>query len=281
MWYGQIRPSNYRALLEHYGHEPPWPMERSPHVDLVRAILRGQDPAATSYARYIAHHGATADADLAERVGVVRSLMEADELTIKTEADCVIDGNHRWAVAYVLGIPLKCEERPPYQTIDRAISGEEIEGRRFGWPRIPAEVPLGGETILELGSAQCAVTVEALAHHNCNATKVYAVERDQTSLPWLVLDDWGVRHRVEMVVADADDLPADAYPDARVLFAMSVIAHLKPSTFERLAAGRRVLFECHYDDPPPNTKHQWTRLPDVPYSRAQPDSVRSIYFGAP
>jgi len=272
LWYGQIRPSNYRALCQVYGYLPPWPMGSSPHVDIVHALVDGRDPSKTAFADYLRLTGRPDM--LLERVDVLRSLMASTgPLTVDTCCGSVLDGNHRAAVAIVQGREIVRMEHAPYQTI--STPHMHIDGRRID-DRWPLDYDFTDKVVLDLGARDGMNAVRAL---EAGAARCILVDHDYTSLTWHVLDDCGARNRCVVIPADAKELPSQ---ECDVVLAFSVVAHIGTEALARLAHGRDVLLETHGEtDGPPDIGHRWQWIREVSYSRTEPTRKRSIYLGTP
>lgn len=274
LYYGQIRPSNYSALRHIYGCAPPWPLAQAPHVDLVQALLEGRDPGKTVFADYLR---ITKRPELLRKRVVALEAMLAGDVRLEAEVccDCVLDGNHRAAVALATGRPLTLRESPPYQTIrtpTRYVEGRRLEGR------LPDAYDFHGRCVLDLGCSHGMYSAEALAR---GAMRCLLVDHELTSDTWRVMDEaTGGAHNWSVNVATADSLPA-AGPGWTVL-ALSVVQHIGVPTLARLAHGRDIILETHSDGPPPETGgHRWTLLGTTPYSRLEPTRVRRLYLGRP
>lgn len=272
LYYGQIRPCNYKALRSHYGHEPPWPMDCAPHVSLVEAVLVGTDPRATPYFRYLlGHHGEDADDVLARQVGVVGRLLDAPSLVVEVEHESVLDGNHRTAVCLVTGKPLRTNPHAPYQTVE--FPNHTVEGRRFGDRRI-SDYDFRGKRVLDLGCNAGMLSIHAL---QAGASEVVAVDQDLRSTTWQLRDAWGFQDKMSIVVSKIEDLQP---VDADVVLAFSVVAHADPTSFAMLVSGRDCILETHISgEEPPPTGHEWTRISTSRYSRELPNLQRDIYLG--
>lgn len=274
LWYGQIRPTNYSALCQVYGYFPPWPMTRSPHVDLVHALAEGRDPSKTAFADYLRLTGRP---DLLlERVNVLRGLMASEgPFEIDTCCNSVLDGNHRSAVAIVRGQQLIHHERQPYQTIN--IPGVfQIDGRRFD-DRFPIDYDFSGKVVLDLGARDGMNAVHAL---KAGASKCILVDNDFTSLTWQVMHvSWFHYWQYDILPADLRELepiPCD------VVLAFSIRGWIGDEALAKHIAGKDCLLETHTEEEtPPDTGHAWTLLKEVSYSRAEPDRKRRLYLGRP
>ena len=275
-WYvGQISPANWGWLRDYFGGDPPWPMDAVPHIALARAIREGRDPGQTSFYEYLRASHAHPAERLRQSIETVRFWIEQPAVTITVEVDCVVDGNHRFAVASTdPAIHMEFEAREPYQTLrwpdQQATTGRRRPGRLGD---IAAE--LAGLRVLELGCAQGAVSIEAAQA----GARVLAVDARLTSTPWRLRDAWGLRQQITFEPVDLNGpwMP----PDVDVVLAMSIRAHLRPGRLEELIAGRRCVLETHTAEETPPVTHDWRRVGDVPYSHAEPVRRRTLYWGVP
>lgn len=274
LFYGQIR-DNYTSLLSHYGHEPPWPMYRSPHVDLVEAVRDGKDPEA--YCRYLSGHHDDPEPVVEEQVGRVAAMLKEPEQYAKIKAGCVADGNHRVAVAIVTGCPLNVEDEKPYQEIIFP-GGARIPGRRETSSRWPIPYDFRGRIVTDLGCSEGMNAVMACLH---GADRAEAYDRDLTSATWYAIAAWGVSVNVTVY-----DLAGPAHPrfyvpaDRRVVLALGIAHHLRPERFAEIVRDSDVIWEGRTEESePPDTGHAWRLAMTVPYSVAEPERHRRVYIG--
>lgn len=274
LWYGQIRPSNFDALCQVYGYFPPWPMSRSPHVDLVHALADGRDPSKTAFADYLCLTGRP---DLLlERVNVLRGLMASEgPFEVDTCCGSVLDGNHRTAVAIVRGQKLIHNERSPYQTIKT--SHTQIPGRRLD-DRFPLDYDFAGKVVLDLGARDGMNAVHAL---EAGAKKCVLVDSDFTSLTWRVMHECGFAYyQYDIIPADLRELPVT--PACDVVLAFSIRQWIGDDSLASHIAGKDCILETHTaEEVPPATGHKWRLLKEVAYSRNEPDRKRCVYLGTP
>ena len=104
-YYGQIRPTNYDALRQIYGHEPPWDMEHSPHVSLARMAIGGVVSKDLYLDYMMMTREKTLDAlnDYRKSFALMKKLVnKKQEKPILLEHNCIKDGNHRWAMNFVM-----------------------------------------------------------------------------------------------------------------------------------------------------------------------------------
>lgn len=292
LFYGQIRPANYEALLAHYGHEPPWPMDRCPHISLVQAVIDATPVVDTAYFTYLRRcHGEDARSMLERQDMLVRMFLDCGGLSVQVEHESVLDGNHRAAVALVTGRPPTIASSQPYQTLVYPI-GQDLEPFDLGWLRgharkfihvdgrrlegrdIPYDVD--GKCVLDLGCAQGMMSITALLQ---GASHVVAVDADLRSTTWRVRDAWGFTDRMSIIPARVEDLDEI---EVDVVLAYSIERHVDPQAFARVLRGRVCVLETHAEgEPPPSTGHVWTFVQKTPYSRADPQRRRDVYVGMP
>ncbi len=274
LYYGQIRPTNYQALFDHYDHAPPWPMDRAPHISLVTAVLNGTDITRTAYCDYlIKTHGDDWLPTLHRQRSVVEELLQAPEHTVQVQYDSVINGNHRTAVCLVTGKTLHREQQPTYQTLE--LPDCVVKGRRLGDRTV--DYDFTGKRVIDLGCNDGMLSIYALA---CGASAVVAVDADLCSTTWQVRNAWNAQDRMLIDVANIDTW--EGPPDADVVMAFSVMKYLDPAHFSKLIHGRDCILESHMSgEAPPSTGHNWTKIGTSPYRRAQPDLTRDIFLGKP
>ena len=277
LFYGQIGPSNYMALLSHYGHEPPWSMNNSPHISFVRAIVDGVDISKTPYADYIKRVHEDADGKILERREAVASLILSGILRVDVQVDSVVDGNHRYAVSNVLGREVIRNTITPYQTVEYGV-GEVFNGRRSCGGRLD-EVDVSGRVVLDLG---CSIGMNSVSVAKRGAAHVYAVDVNLTSSSWKLRDSWGLQKRITFLPMDICKIKAEDnfLKDCSLVLAMSIHRHIGTGVLESLIKGKDCLYETHYHgDSHPNTGHNWKLMGEVPYSVADNVNVRDVWYG--
>lgn len=278
LYFGQIRPHNVSWLREFYGHAPPWPIDELPHVDFVQRVLNRADYMDGPYANYIRSTHAMNEAELAIRskAAVIMSLSCSSHVPhVSVCLDSVLDGNHRLALSIVTGKPITVDEQLPRQTL-RWPDGSMNSGR-MPEDRL-MDIDLAGLRVVELGSAEGMVSINALQH---GAAHVTAVDKTMTATPWRLREAWGVTDRMDIVVADIEKMHV---MDCDFVIAQSVAAHLSPSALRLWLTGRRCFVEMHSAvDPPPPTPHDWVTLPPSRYSALKEHEglTRTVYLGFP
>ncbi len=270
--YGQVRPGNFGALCDLYGHEPPWPMTHAPHVSIVEAILQKSDPKATPYFDYLARtHGPRSHDTLRRQVALVEYLLAGGSHDpILTQHESVLDGNHRVAVAIAKGVSVASTVKAPYQTLE--FPDRVVEGRRIGQRELPLD--LKRKVVLDLGCADGMMSVTALRQ---GANYVTSVDADLCSTTWQVRDAWGFQDRMKIVVARIETLPDVKGID--VVLALSVIQHIGLEAFTFHTRGRICVFETHDQGQEPPPTHHWKLADRVSYSRAEPQRLRDVWVG--
>lgn len=274
LFYGQIRPSNFEVLLDLYGHDPPWPMTRSPHLSLVDAVLKKYDARVTKYCEYLERtHGRMAHDTLRHQVALMEHLLAGGpQDPILTQHESILEGNHRTAVAIAKGIRITANTKAPYQTLE--FPDCVVEGRRIGQREIP--VDLKGKSVLDLGCADGMMSVTALRQ---GAAFVSSIDTDLCSTTWQLRKAWGLEDNMSITVERIET--AKTFEDADVVLAMSVIQHIGLEAFTRHTKGRVCVFETHDQGQEPPPTHHWKLADRVSYSRAEPVRLRDIWIGTP